>query len=159
MPFAALGPSPGRSGWPRATAPRPSRRIHRFVTKFRVCFLTLDRMPSDAPLTFEQREGRAPGTRIYRLAGPLTLRNLFEFQAALRSQPEPRTTVLDLSAVPYMDSAGMGAIINYYVHCQKEGAALVVAGVSSRVMELFKMTKVDSIIPLRDSIADAEVDA
>jgi hypothetical protein len=26
-------------------------------------------------------------------------------------------------------------------------------------MELFKMTKVDSIIPLRDSIADAEVDA
>jgi anti-sigma B factor antagonist len=116
-------------------------------------------MPSDAPLTFEQREGRAPGTRIYRLAGPLTLRNLFEFQAALRSQPEPRTTVLDLSAVPYMDSAGMGAIINYYVHCQKEGAALVVAGVSSRVMELFKMTKVDSIIPLRDSIADAEFDA
>lgn len=116
-------------------------------------------MLSDAPLTFDQREGRAPGTRIFRLAGPLTLQNLFAFQAALRGQPEPRTTLLDLSAVPYMDSAGMGAIINYYVHCQKEGAALVVAGVNSRVMELFKMTKVDTVIPLRDSIESAEHEA
>jgi anti-sigma B factor antagonist len=116
-------------------------------------------MSSDAPLTFSLREGTAPGTRIYHLAGPLTLRNLFAFQSALRNQPEPRTTVIDLSAVPYMDSAGMGAIINYYVHCQKEGAALVVAGVSSRVMELFKMTKVDTIIPLRDSLEDGDFDA
>jgi anti-sigma B factor antagonist len=116
-------------------------------------------MSNDAPLVFDQREGRAPGSRIFRLAGPLTLRNLFEFQAALRSEPEPRTTVLDLSGVPYMDSAGMGAIINYYVHCQKEGAALVVAGVTSRVLELFKMTKVDTVIPLRDSVDAAEFDA
>jgi anti-sigma B factor antagonist len=116
-------------------------------------------MLSDAPLSFEQREGRAPGTRIFRVAGPLTLRNLFEFQDALRQEPQPRMTALDLSAVPYMDSAGMGALINYYVHCQKEGAALVIAGVSSRVMELFKMTKVDTVIPLRASLEDIDFDA
>ena len=116
-------------------------------------------MFTDAPLVFNQREGRSPGTRIFRLDGPLTLQNLFAFQAALRSEPQPRTTVIDLSGVPYMDSAGMGALINYYVHCQKEGAAVVVAGVSSRVMELFKLTRVDSVIPLRDSLADGEFDA
>jgi anti-sigma B factor antagonist len=116
-------------------------------------------MLTDAPLTFDQREGKTPGTRIFRLSGPLTLQNLFGFQAALRGEPQPRTTVIDLSGVPYMDSAGMGALINYYVHCQKEGASLVIAGVSSRVMELFKMTKVDSVIPLRASLADGEFDA
>jgi anti-sigma B factor antagonist len=116
-------------------------------------------MLTDAPLVFNQREGKSPGTRIFRLEGPLTLRNLFAFQAALRVEPQPRTTVIDLSGVPYMDSAGMGALINYYVHCQKEGAVLVVAGVSSRVMELFKLTRVDSVIPLRDSLAGSEFDA
>jgi anti-sigma B factor antagonist len=116
-------------------------------------------MFTDEPLIFEQREGKSPGTRVFRLSGPLTLKNLFAFQDALRGEPQPRTTVIDLSGVPYMDSAGMGALINYYVHCQKEGAALVVAGVSSRVMELFKMTRVDSIIPLRASLAESEFDA
>jgi len=63
-------------------------------------------MFNDAPMTFELKEGRTPDTRIFRLAGPLTLRNMFEFQAALRIEPQPRTTVLDLTEVPYMDSAG-----------------------------------------------------
>jgi anti-sigma B factor antagonist len=116
-------------------------------------------MFTDAPLVFNQQEGKSPDTRIFRLDGPLTLHNLFAFQAALRGQPQPRTTVIDLSGVPYMDSAGMGALINYYVHCQKEGVALVVAGVCSRVMELFKLTRVDSVIPLRDTLADCDFDA
>ncbi|HTW60374.1 MAG TPA: STAS domain-containing protein [Terracidiphilus sp.] len=116
-------------------------------------------MLTDAPLTFDQQEGKSPDTRIFRLSGPLTLKNLFAFQDALRVEPQPRTTVIDLSGVPYMDSAGMGAIINYYVHCQKEGASLVVAGVSSRVMELFRLTRVDSVIPLRSSPAEGEFDA
>jgi anti-anti-sigma factor len=116
-------------------------------------------MFTDSPLSFDLSEGRTPGTRIFRLTGPLTLRNLFEFQTALRDEPQPGRTVLDFSGVPYMDSAGMGAIVNYYVHCQKEGAALVVAGVSSRVMELFKLTKVDTVIPMRESLREDEFDA
>jgi anti-sigma B factor antagonist len=113
-------------------------------------------MHNDSPLTFDLAEGRTSGTRIFRLAGPLTLGNLFDFQAALRTEPQPRTTGLDLSEVPYMDSAAMGTIVNYYVHCQKEGTALVVAGISSRVMELFKLTKVDTVIPLRDVFREDE---
>ena len=85
-------------------------------------------MFNDAPMTFELKEGRTPDTRIFRLAGPLTLRNMFEFQAALRIEPQPRTTVLDLTEVPYMDSAGMGLIVNFYVHCKGKGVNVVVAG-------------------------------
>jgi anti-sigma B factor antagonist len=116
-------------------------------------------MYPDSPLTFDRRPGKNPGTLVFRLAGPLILRNFFEFQAALREEPQPQTTILDLSDVPYMDSAGMGLIMNYYVHCQNRGAVLVVAGVSSRVLELFKLTKVDAVIPMKATVEEAEAGA
>ncbi|MGA3373232.1 MAG: STAS domain-containing protein [Terracidiphilus sp.] len=50
----------------------------------------------------------------------------------------------------------MGAIINHYVHCQNKGVQLIVAGVNSRVMELFKMTKVDTVIALAGTVEEAE---
>lgn len=110
----------------------------------------------DAPLLVERRAGRVLGTRILRFNGPLTLRNLFTFQEELRQGLDPFVVILDLTKVPYMDSAGMGALINYYVHCEKLGIRLTVTGVSSRVMELFKLTKVDTVIPLEATVEEAE---
>lgn len=106
-------------------------------------------------LTLESVPGQAPGSRILRLTGPLTLSSLFDFQNALRADP-PALLILDLTSVPYMDSAGMGAIINYFVSCQRHGRKLVVAGVNGRVMELFKMTKVDGLLTLTPTVAEAE---
>ncbi|MGA2831459.1 MAG: STAS domain-containing protein [Terracidiphilus sp.] len=113
----------------------------------------------DAPLSIERANGKAPDTVIFRFAGPLTLRNLFRLQERLREVELPRVTILDFSGVPYMDSAGMGAVINHYVHCQNGGARLVAAGVNSRVMELFKLTKVDTVIPLAGTVEEAEAKA
>jgi anti-sigma B factor antagonist len=113
-------------------------------------------MPLDAPLAFEFTNDPTSGTRIYTLTGPLTLRNIFELQAELRNGSCPAHSILDLSGVPYMDSAGMGLIINYYVHCQNCGAKMVVVGVSPRVLELFRMTRVDTVIPRAESIEAAQ---
>jgi anti-sigma B factor antagonist len=113
-------------------------------------------MANDAPLTVERREGSAPGTTIMILSGPVTLRNLFDLQPHLRAGELPKRFILELSGVPYMDSAGMGAIINHYVHCQNQGVKFIAAGVSPRVRELFIMTKVDSLIHQVDSIEAAE---
>ena len=107
------------------------------------------------PLTLESVPGHAAGSRILRLTGPLTLNTLFEFQNSLRADP-PQALILDLTAVPYMDSAGMGAIINYYVSCQRAGRKLVVAGVNGRVLELFRMTRVDGLLTMRPTLAEAE---
>ncbi|MGD0367111.1 MAG: STAS domain-containing protein [Acidobacteriaceae bacterium] len=111
---------------------------------------------SAEPLTLESVAGQAPGCRILRLTGPLTLSGLFEFQNTLRSDPPP-ALILDLTAVPYMDSAGMGAIINYFVSSQRAGRKLVVAGVNGRVMELFRMTKVEGLLTMKATVAEAEL--
>ena len=50
----------------------------------------------------------------------------------------------------------MGTIMNYYTHCQGKGVKLIVAGVSSRVMELFRMTRVDTVMTFAPSVEEAE---
>lgn len=113
-------------------------------------------MLNDGPLTIERKEGKNPTTRIFTLVGPLTLRNLFEFQSELRSVIPPPLTVIDLTNVPYMDSAGMGLVMNHYVRCQTRGAKLVVVGANNRVLDLFKVTKVDSVLPMVRTMDEAE---
>jgi anti-anti-sigma factor len=113
-------------------------------------------MAIDAPLSIERKDGSTPGTCIFILTGPLTLRNLFELQSQLRSCDSAKLSILDLSGVPYMDSAGMGLIINHYVHCQNLGTKTIVVGVSPRVHELFRMTKVDTVIAQAPTVEAAE---
>jgi len=117
---------------------------------------TYPTMAIDDPLTIEQQKSTVPGTVVLRLIGPVTLRNLFDLQARLRSGDLPKNQILDLSRVPYMDSAGMGAIINHHVHCENKRVRLIVSGVSPRVLELFRMTMVDAVMSLAPSIEDAE---
>lgn len=110
---------------------------------------------SNEDLTLENTSGQTADCRILRLSGPLTLRGVFAFQNTLRVDP-PASLILDLSDVPYMDSAGMGAIINYYVSCQRNGRRLVIAGVNDRVLELFRMTKVDGLLTITTTVTEAE---
>lgn len=108
-------------------------------------------MSFESPLTFERIDGKTNGTSIFRLVGPLTIRNLFEIQAALRAEPLPQITVIDLTQVPYMDSAGMGVIVNSYVHAVNQGAEFVAVGVCDRVKSLFELTRVDKLIPMLET--------
>jgi anti-sigma B factor antagonist len=107
------------------------------------------------PLSVEVHYGKSQDVRILRLIGPVTLQNFFTLQDVLKKIQTP-VTILDLSGVPYMDSAGMGAIINYFVSTQKRGQKLIAAGTNYRVLELFKLTKVDALIPLTDTVEQAE---
>jgi len=114
-------------------------------------------MLTDGPLTIERKDGKSTTIRIFSLSGPLTLRNLFEFQTELRTMQPTGLTVIDLAGVPYMDSAGMGLVMNHYVHCQTRGTRVVVCGANSRIMDLFKVTKVDTILPLTATVEEADV--
>jgi anti-anti-sigma factor len=115
--------------------------------------------------TIERNEGKTPGTVIFRLTGPFTARDMHASLSpiVLRNTFEPEEEsgqdalhILDLTEVPYMDSAGLGMIVSHYVRCQGRGVRLVAAGVSSRVVQLFELTKVDKFFPRFDSVEDAE---
>jgi anti-sigma B factor antagonist len=110
------------------------------------------------PFAFEVLPGRNEGTRIVRLTGPFILQNIFTLQDAL-SKEQPSLTIFDMAGVPYMDSAGIGVITNYYVSAAGRGNKVIVAGASSRILDVFKVTRVDNIIPMAASVEEAEARA
>jgi anti-sigma B factor antagonist len=106
-------------------------------------------------LTINVRQGKSPDTRILTFEGPIVMSGLFAFQAELRKESPP-LTILDLSGVPYMDSSGMGAIINYYISAQKNGRKLVLAGVNERIYALLELTNTHKLLNLAPTVAEAE---
>ena len=120
------------------------------------------------PFTIERKEGKAPSTLIFRFRGPFTARDMFgtltpvalDRMLSLQSRPNdapPILNILDLTNVPYVDSAGLGRIVRHYVHCRGKGVRMIAAGAGSRVLEVFKMTKVDSVIPLSATVEEADI--
>jgi anti-sigma B factor antagonist len=111
-------------------------------------------MPDEA-MTFTQRPGSREGVEILSLSGPFTLGNMFRLQRALQDM-KPTYLIFDIAQVPYMDSAGLGLLVNFYVAAQKNGRKMAVAGVTHRIMALFELTKVDSLLKVYPTVEDAE---
>lgn len=89
-----------------------------------------------------------------KLNGPLTLRNMFELQNELATN-KPPMMIFDLSGVPYMDSAGIGVLINYYVAAEKHGRKMALAGVNERVDALLVLTKVKGLLRTYATVEEA----
>jgi anti-anti-sigma factor len=106
-------------------------------------------------MTYSYTPGRREGTMVLKLIGPLTLLTMFGFQDKFRAM-NPETLILDLSETPYMDSAGLGLIMNYFVGAADHGRKLLLAAVNERVKALLEMTKVQSVLTSFPSVEEAE---
>ncbi len=109
-------------------------------------------------LSYLTSDGVKPGTTIMTLDGPFTLGNMFKLQSELRTL-KPACLIMDLSLVPYMDSAGLGVIMNYFVSAQGSGRKFFLVGVNDRLRALFEMTKVDAVLRMCDTVEAAEAQA
>ena len=45
-------------------------------------------------------------------------------------------------------------VIRHYVRCQDKGVRFIASGVNARVLELFKLTNVDAVIPMIAAVED-----
>ena len=97
----------------------------------------------------------APGHRVLLLDGPLVLTTIFGFQSTVRAD-NSRSLIIDFTKVPYVDSAGIGALVGAYVTHQKEGRNLALVGVSDRVHNALKVTRVEQFFRFFDSVNAAE---
>ncbi len=112
-------------------------------------------MPQE-PLQIEDVGGTPEGSRVLRLSGPITISNFFEFQSLIRGNTS-RHLILDLTQVPYIDSAGIGALVGAYVNHQKEGRSLALVGVTSRVRDALKVTRVEQFFQFYETQSAAEL--
>jgi anti-anti-sigma factor len=106
-------------------------------------------------LSYTILNGANEGTVILKISGPFILANMFQLQNELHTI-KPACLIMDLTEVPYMDSAGLGVIMNYYVSAQNNGRKFLLAAVNPRIRALLEMTKVDSVLHLCDSVHAAQ---
>ena len=107
------------------------------------------------PLVIEDVPGVQSGERILRLNGPLVITNLFDFQAKVRADQSKRL-IIDFTNVPYVDSAGIGALVGAYVTHQKAGCSLALVGVNERVFNALKVTHVENFFRFFDTLEAAQ---
>ena len=122
---------------------------------------------NSSPFSIERKQGKAPGTVILRFCGPFTVRDAYtalppmklnqmlELECAPGEEP-PCRNILDMTACPYMDSSGLGILATHYVRCQKRGIRMVAAGLSPKVRDVLRITKMDNVIPVAATVEEAE---
>jgi len=106
-------------------------------------------------LRIEDQPGTQAGQRILRLEGALVLTTMFGFQTLVRADTS-RSLIIDFTNVSYVDSAGIGALVGAYVTRQHGGRSLALVGVSERVHNALKVTRVEQFFRFFDSMSAAE---
>ena len=115
-------------------------------------------MALDDKLTIESVPGKREGVRILKLSGPFILPGIFDFRSATRDTTAP-VTIIDVSGVPYMDSAALGALLGFHIACERGGLRYFVVGVPDRILTLFRMANVLTVVVMADSVEQAEARA
>lgn len=90
-------------------------------------------------------------TVVIRLDGRLTLgTRLREVEAKINQVVEggARKLVLDLSAVAYADSAGLGLVMLLYGKMKTVQGRLLIAAPNKTLLDLFHVTSTDSILAI-----------
>jgi anti-sigma B factor antagonist len=135
-----------------STAIGSGPQIHTVVTSH---LLIIGRMtsPKVESATIQVTTSQADGVTVLTVEGPLTINTLFKFQDAWRAEKSD-VLILDLTAVPYADSAAIGSIVNAYVSRRNSNRMMAVAA-GDRVRTTMQVTKVDQLFPLCSSREEA----
>jgi anti-sigma B factor antagonist len=99
-----------------------------------------------------------PSTAIFRLSGRMTLgMRLREVESKISDTASQgiEKLILDLSAIDFLDSAGLGAIMILYGNMKVRGGQLRLVAPGERVLDVLKMTHTDSILPIDSSLQAA----
>jgi anti-anti-sigma factor len=106
-------------------------------------------------MEIEQSSSSVSGVTVFALKGPFTLATMINFQSSLRD-PAMQGAIVDMSGVPYMDSAGLGLLLGQWSHSQRAGKKFALTGIAPRVHTIFTITHTDKLLPIFATVAEAE---
>jgi len=115
----------------------------------------MDTSPTQALVLQDVPDAR-PDVKIVKLIGPVTFHNISEFQELIHKKPFPLVFIVDLSEVPYIDSAALGSFISIHVAREGTDCKYAFVGPNERLRNLFELAYVQSFLVIYDSMAEAE---
>ena len=95
------------------------------------------------------------GYTLCRPMGELDAYTVTSFREALGELATHPRVVIDLSEVPFMDSAGLGALIGGIRRAREHGGDVAVACSRPTLTRLLHTTGFDRIVPVTETLDDA----
>lgn len=92
---------------------------------------------------------------LCRPVGELDAYTVATFREALGDLASQPQVVIDLSAVPFMDSAGLGALIGGIRRARENGGEVAVACSRATLTRLLHTTGFDRIVPVTETVDEA----
>jgi anti-sigma B factor antagonist len=102
-------------------------------------------------------EPASDGVVVLSAAGELHMSTAPTFGAHAREvlREQPRHVVVDLSSVQFVDSTGLGVLLNLLREVERQGGAMVVVCANPTVLRLFAITGTDETLEVRPTRAAA----
>ena len=99
------------------------------------------------------------GVCVLDIDGPITLgaEGSEKLGDKVRSvlQAGDRRVLLNVGSVAYIDSAGLGELVNAFTTVKKQGGALKLLGVTKKLKDLLVITKLSTVFDSYDTEAEA----
>jgi len=92
---------------------------------------------------------------VCRPVGELDAYNVAQFREALTGLATSKRLLIDLSEVPFMDSAGLGALIGGIRKVREAGGDVAVACSRPTLTRLLHTTGFDRIVPVTETVDEA----
>lgn len=99
-----------------------------------------------------------PNVVVLELTERLTVETESVLRDAVRRQLDAgrRHLVLDLGAVPYVDSCGLGTMVQAYVSARRAGGSVKLMNITPRVRQLLTITRLMTVFELYQPHARAK---
>jgi len=106
-------------------------------------------------LNVQLQENGSGTPSVAKLDGKLVLETVNEFLKTMRPQPSPGL-VMDMSGVSFLDSAGVGALVQLFVHRRSQGQKFALAALTPQATAVMQVAGLMKLLPVFPSVAEAQ---
>jgi anti-sigma B factor antagonist len=105
-------------------------------------------------LDLEKQPGSNGNQIVMRVNGKLGLETVHNFIQTLRPEPAAHL-ILDLGGVSFLDSAGVGALVQLFVHRRSKGQTFALAGLTKQSGAVIQVAGLTKLLPIHASVEEA----
>ena len=108
-------------------------------------------------VSVEARESAGAPYTLVDIVGEADVTNTDELRRLLDEEvsQQPRTMILDLSGLRFMDSSALHALLRVNRSMDRQGGVLALVSPQAAVAKILRLTTADLLIPVFDSVAAA----
>lgn len=103
-------------------------------------------------LTVQKIESLRADVEVYKIDGRIDADTSGLFDKALRDVGENGNVVLDFSSVQYMNSFGIGILVDLQKRMMKAGGTIKISGLSPALKKIFQITYLTKVFEIFDTL-------